>query len=99
MSHEEDERFPCHEIDGTFLENNGQVPLWEMEDRVVDNKKSEKQEVLVFESIFLIGRKVQILSLLILVQLLHGYEINNMFSKQSPIFISSQRKRKTCQKK
>ena len=54
-------------MDGTFLENNGQVPLWEMEDRVVDNKKSEKQEVLVFESIFLIGRKVQILSLLILV--------------------------------
>lgn len=42
MSHEEDEKFPCHEIDGTFLENNGQVPLWEMEDRVVDNKKSEK---------------------------------------------------------
>lgn len=89
MSHEEDERFPCHEIDGTFPENNEQVPFWEMEGRVVDNKKSEKSEVLVFESVFLINRKVQILSLLILVQPLHGYEINNMFSKQSPIFISS----------
>lgn len=99
MSHEEDERFPCYEIDGTFLENNEQVPFWEMEGRVVDNKKSEKSEVLVFESVFLINRKVQILSLLILVQPLRGYEINNMFSKQSPIFISSQRKRKTCQKK
>lgn len=99
MSHEEDERFPCYEIDGTFLENNEQVLLWEMEGRVVDNKKSEKSEVLVFESVFLINRKVQILSLLILLQPLRGYEINNMFSKQSPIFISSQRKRKTCQKK
>lgn len=86
-------------MDGTFPENNAQVPLWEMEGRVVDNKKSEKSEVLVFESVFLINRKVQILSLLILVQPLHEYEINNMFSKQSPIFISSQKKRKTCQKK
>lgn len=42
MSHEEDKRLSCYEMDGTFLENNGQVPLWEMEDRVVDNKKSEK---------------------------------------------------------